>query len=175
MNHDVSLHAELPAHGRRIRDAAAGHEWLVRECRDCVPPTRRAEGCLVFEAETAARRVWGVPADWREMPEDALVALMYPTDAVRPPAPSRAGADGVYALTERRDVTGRLTELSFIHRGVRVHAVRVVEGGSAGLWRATTRRSDRPVWLAAAMDDTPEQIAELLVRLDVTTVGAPPD
>ena len=66
-----------PTRGRRVHDAVAGHEWAVRECRDCVPASRRAEGCLVFEFDTAARRVWGVPAGWREMPEEALVALMY--------------------------------------------------------------------------------------------------
>lgn len=76
----VSLFEVPPDRGRRVRDAAGGREWAVRECHDCVPASRRAEGCLVFVSDTVARRVWGVPAGWREMPDEALVALMYPAD-----------------------------------------------------------------------------------------------
>ena len=50
--------------------------WLVYE----LPPTgfdRRTSPSLVFESDTAVRRVRGYPADWRSLGDDELFALSW--------------------------------------------------------------------------------------------------
>ena len=69
-----------------FRDPATGITWRVHE-RDCPPdlpaPPFAAAGegrqhrCLVFESETAVRRVWSYPATWRMLSRDELIALSW--------------------------------------------------------------------------------------------------
>ena len=53
-----------------------GALWLVYE----LPPVtldRRSSPSLVFESETAVRRVRDFPADWRKLSDDDLFALSW--------------------------------------------------------------------------------------------------
>ena len=60
--------------GREI--LVAGVLWLVYE----LPPSpfdRRSVPSLVFESDSAMRRVRTYPADWRSLSEKALIALSW--------------------------------------------------------------------------------------------------
>ena len=60
--------------GRQI--VVEGVAWLVFE----VPAhqfDRRSSPSLIFESDDAMRRVRNYPADWRTLPDDALLALSW--------------------------------------------------------------------------------------------------
>lgn len=61
---------------RTVWDPDAGREWRVwvTDCRDV--PGARSRLCLIFDCGTTVRRVWSPPADWRTLPDDALLALV---------------------------------------------------------------------------------------------------
>jgi hypothetical protein len=49
--------------------------WRVTE-RDCrQDPGMRTTKCLVFSCDTAVRRVWNYPADWRSLDPAGLESL----------------------------------------------------------------------------------------------------
>lgn len=50
--------------------------WLVYELR-ASPLDRRQTASLVFESDTAIRRVRNYPSTWRELSDDELVALSW--------------------------------------------------------------------------------------------------
>ncbi len=54
-----------------------GVRWRVteRDARD--DPGARGDRCLIFTCAEAVRRVWGYPADWRNLPREALIALSW--------------------------------------------------------------------------------------------------
>ena len=59
-----------------VRDAS-GIRWRVTEvCGDQVPGAR-GEACLVFECDTAIRRVWHYPAAWRDLPPTELILVSW--------------------------------------------------------------------------------------------------
>ena len=51
--------------------------WRVVERDARADPGARAARCLVFDCGEAVRRVWHYPADWRRLPQAALVALSW--------------------------------------------------------------------------------------------------
>jgi hypothetical protein len=53
--------------------------WAVYELAAAPFPWARGDRCLVFMSESAVRRVWHYPADWRALPDDALEALSWAT------------------------------------------------------------------------------------------------
>ena len=69
---DASAHD--PAHV--VKDAS-GIRWRVTEvCGDRVPGAR-GEACLVFECDTAIRRVWHYPSTWRDLPAPELIRVSW--------------------------------------------------------------------------------------------------
>ena len=60
--------------GRQI--VVEGVAWLVYE----IPADqfdRRSSSALIFESDDVMRRVRDYPADWRTLPDDALLALSW--------------------------------------------------------------------------------------------------
>jgi hypothetical protein len=51
--------------------------WTVTLRSTDATPGARGSACLVFESAGAVRRVYDVPADWRDLPPDALEALSW--------------------------------------------------------------------------------------------------
>lgn len=66
-----------------VRDVGDGLEfmdaanvcWLVRERACHGDPGARGAYCLIFSCETAVRRVWVYPRDWKSMNAASLAAL----------------------------------------------------------------------------------------------------
>ncbi len=56
-----------------------GATWCVREIAFVDVPWAQSPRCLLFQSETAIRRVWHYPADWRALPDAALEALSWQT------------------------------------------------------------------------------------------------
>lgn len=59
---------------RQLR--AAGTVWLVYELR-ALPLDRRTSASLIFESDSAIRRVRNYPENWRELSDVALFALSW--------------------------------------------------------------------------------------------------
>jgi hypothetical protein len=51
--------------------------WCVTEHDGRAVPGSRGERCLVFASETATRRVWDYPFDWRQLPPAALATVSW--------------------------------------------------------------------------------------------------
>lgn len=77
MSEHESLASRVQKAQRTARQLVVeGAAWLVYE----LPPTpfdRRTAPSLVFESDTAVRRVRTYPADWRSLTDDALFALSW--------------------------------------------------------------------------------------------------
>ncbi|GJG85520.1 hypothetical protein tb265_07010 [Gemmatimonadetes bacterium T265] len=61
---------------RLVADPAAGRTWRVSAVACAHVPGARAADCLLFDAGDVVRRVWGVPAGWAALSDDALLALV---------------------------------------------------------------------------------------------------
>ena len=59
-----------------IKDAS-GTRWRVTEVRGREVPGARGEACLVFECDTAIRRVWDYPSAWRDLPPSDLIRVSW--------------------------------------------------------------------------------------------------
>ena len=59
-----------------VRDAS-GIRWRVTEVRGDQVPGARGGACLVFECDTAIRRVWHYPAAWRDLPPTELILVSW--------------------------------------------------------------------------------------------------
>lgn len=59
-----------------VRDAA-GTRWRVTEVRGQHVPGARGSACLVFESDSAIRRVWDYPPSWRELPPADLIQVSW--------------------------------------------------------------------------------------------------
>jgi hypothetical protein len=70
----MSMEAE-----RRIVVVRDGEEtsWSVREVDGRKVPAARGSRCLIFDSESAVRRVWDYPPDWHELPPGELAALSW--------------------------------------------------------------------------------------------------
>lgn len=55
---------------------ANGVQWLVYELRP-LPLDRRGSSSLVFESDDTIRRVRNFPMNWRELSDEALMALSW--------------------------------------------------------------------------------------------------
>jgi hypothetical protein len=64
---------------RRIVVVRDGEEvsWRVREVDGETVPAARGSRCLIFDSESAVRRVWDYPADWRDLPPGELAAVSW--------------------------------------------------------------------------------------------------
>jgi hypothetical protein len=67
-----SRDGEIPRPGSRRYQDAQGVWWRVYE-----RPGGRGGSCLIFESDTAARRVTDYPAEWAQLPNDALEKLSW--------------------------------------------------------------------------------------------------
>ena len=54
-----------------------GVEWEVVEVDGSQVPAARGERCLVFQSQTAVRRVWNYPKYWTAMSASELVDLSW--------------------------------------------------------------------------------------------------
>lgn len=63
----------------RTFHAAAGDVWSVREVAVGAVPWAHGSRCLLFQPESAIRRVWRFPSDWRGLPDLDLEALSWET------------------------------------------------------------------------------------------------
>ena len=61
---------------RTYRDSD-GCTWSVHEVAAGAVPWARGPRCLLFRSETAVRRVWHYPLDWRSLPDAELEALSW--------------------------------------------------------------------------------------------------
>jgi hypothetical protein len=52
-------------------------KWRVREVDGHGVPAPRGARCLIFDSESAVRRVWDYPADWRDLPPSELAAVSW--------------------------------------------------------------------------------------------------
>jgi hypothetical protein len=68
--------ADTPAPPHIVKDAS-GIRWRVTEVHGHQVPGARGEACLVFECDTAIRRVWDYPACWRELPPPDLIQVSW--------------------------------------------------------------------------------------------------
>ena len=59
---------------RQLR--AEGTVWLVYELRT-IPFDRRSSSSLIFESDSAIRRVRSYPENWRALSDEALFALSW--------------------------------------------------------------------------------------------------
>ena len=67
---------ERPVAPHLVKDAS-GIRWRVTEvCGDRVPGAR-GDACLVFECDTAIRRVWHYPSSWRDLPPAELIRVSW--------------------------------------------------------------------------------------------------
>ena len=70
--------AELVLHPESIRFVDRHHVgWRVTERDARRDPGSRGDRCLVFECETAIRRVWVYPPAWRTLSAPELEALSW--------------------------------------------------------------------------------------------------
>ena len=78
MTHDPSdaemQHAAEASNGRRCF-VVNGVAWSVRVAAN--PYDRRTRPDLIFDSDTAVRRVRNYPSNWRELPDDLLFALSH--------------------------------------------------------------------------------------------------
>ena len=65
---------ELQRTARRLQ--SDGILWLVYELGPLAYDRRQAP-CLIFESDTAVRRVRNYPANWRALSDDELLALSW--------------------------------------------------------------------------------------------------
>ncbi len=61
---------------RVIKDSSGTH-WRVTEVRGADVPGARGDACLVFECDTAIRRVWHYPRSWRDLPPSDLIEVSW--------------------------------------------------------------------------------------------------
>jgi hypothetical protein len=61
---------------REVKDST-GMRWRVTEVSGQQVPGARGEACLVFESDTAIRRVWHYPSSWRDLPGADLIAVSW--------------------------------------------------------------------------------------------------
>ena len=59
-----------------VKDAS-GTRWRVTEVSGQHVPGARGDACLVFESDTAIRRVWHYPPSWRDLPGADLIAVSW--------------------------------------------------------------------------------------------------
>jgi hypothetical protein len=67
---------EQPAPPHLVKDAS-GTRWRVTEVSGQQVPGARGDACLVFESDTAIRRVWEFPPSWRELPGPDLIRVSW--------------------------------------------------------------------------------------------------
>jgi hypothetical protein len=53
-----------------------GIQWHVHEANAAHVPGARRDRCLIFDSDGIVRRVWTYPADWMNLTDDALWALV---------------------------------------------------------------------------------------------------
>jgi hypothetical protein len=61
---------------REVKDSS-GIRWRVTEVSGQQVPGARGDACLVFESDTAIRRVWHYPSSWRDLPAPDLIAVSW--------------------------------------------------------------------------------------------------
>ena len=66
-----------PPRGEAYVLDASGVRWRVSEVSGRAVPGARGETCLVFESDTAIRRVWHYPPTWRELPAPELIRVSW--------------------------------------------------------------------------------------------------
>jgi hypothetical protein len=54
-----------------------GIDWRIYEVPSAQVPAPRGPQCLIFESDTAIRRVWNYPEDWQLLSSDELTALSW--------------------------------------------------------------------------------------------------
>ena len=74
---DVSRDRESDLAAPCVVKDLSGTRWRVTEVRgECVPGARGA-ACLVFESDSAIRRVWHYPPRWRDLPPPELIEVSW--------------------------------------------------------------------------------------------------
>jgi hypothetical protein len=68
--------SDEPACPHVVKDAS-GNRWRVTEVSGRFVPGARGEACLVFESDSAIRRVWHYPPAWRDLPEPELLRVSW--------------------------------------------------------------------------------------------------
>jgi len=59
-----------------VKDAS-GTRWRVTEVDAHGVPGARGESCLIFESDSAIRRVWHYPPSWRDLPSQELLRVSW--------------------------------------------------------------------------------------------------
>ena len=60
----------------RVVTELQGVTWRIREMDSQRVPGAHGARCLIFDSDRACRRVWSYPANWRELSDVALLALL---------------------------------------------------------------------------------------------------
>ncbi len=80
--HEPPIAGEVPRvrpRGPRVFADRAGVEWRVTEVPAAAVPAAKGPACLVFHSDTAIRRVWRYPANWRQLSDTELEVLSWET------------------------------------------------------------------------------------------------
>ena len=94
-----------------VRD---GVYWEVREVDASGIPGARRSTCLIFESDSAVRRVWNYDASWRDATDEALGSMLEATaNATALPATGSAPVDTARAVAERARTL--LAEVALAH------------------------------------------------------------
>ncbi|MEP7086470.1 MAG: hypothetical protein ABI884_03970 [Gemmatimonadota bacterium] len=67
---------KLETVAQRLVCSEDGTRWRVREARAHDVPGAEAPACLIFDAGHVCRRVWHYPAEWIDLPEPSLLAII---------------------------------------------------------------------------------------------------
>jgi hypothetical protein len=68
--------SKLETVAERLVYAQDGIRWRVREALAHDVPGAEASSCLIFDGRFVCRRVWRYPAEWSELDDLALLAIM---------------------------------------------------------------------------------------------------
>ena len=79
-----------------------GQRTLVSECEATGVPGAPGTSCLIWESDSAMRRIWNYPVDWHRMDDAQVLALfdqpyaatppVQPASQTRPARPRREGS-----------------------------------------------------------------------------------
>jgi hypothetical protein len=70
-------------------------QWRVYEVSALAVPGAPATYCLIFDSDVVVRRCWTYPADWAQLDDRALWALLGESPVIRPPATQDATLDAL--------------------------------------------------------------------------------
>jgi hypothetical protein len=60
---------------RVVTDDRTGAQWIIDERDATQEPGARGDRYLCYDSQDTRRRVWRYPANWRELPDPALIQL----------------------------------------------------------------------------------------------------